>query len=43
MKAPKKKPINLKAAMQKFEGSPADMKMDKAAAKKILKKAPKKK
>jgi hypothetical protein len=43
MKPPKKKPINLKAAMMKFEGSPADMKKDKAEAKKIMKKTPKKK
>ena len=43
MKTPKKKPMNLKAAMMKFEGSPADMKVDKAGAKKLMKKTPKKK
>ena len=43
MKSPKKKQTSLKAALLKFEGSPADMKKDKAEAKKMIKKTPKKK
>ena len=33
----KAKPMKLKAAMKKYEGSKADMRADKAGAKKLIK------
>lgn len=37
-KMKKSKPKTMKAALKKYEGSKADMKADKAAAKKMVKK-----